>query len=776
MRIRFKILTSIVAIVALTVLAATLIGRTVGMSIVEDQASDHLLTTAQSRAQHIETTLEHYTNKIELFAEQVHLYRTVLGGVFAPGKGNNDTVSTVLAGMTVTDPEIDTVLIVDETGEIEVTSDDDRFPLGMNVGATGIFTKGQQGTYIGASDLPGIGESFVLCTAAPFPTAWDPAAPEHKPSGVVIFEGGQDRLFRITTDSTGLGKTGEVYIVDAQGRMVTPSRFSQDAVLKQHVDLPPAIRASLSSDSANEGKDAWEVISSVNYEGSKVMGVYHQLPAAEWTLAVEKGSNEVFSPVSRLTSAMMWVLVGVLVLGVGLALLLSRTMSKPIERLHKGAEAIISGNWDHDLSTTAKDEIGELSRAFSRMTANLRQKTDALRDSEHKFRTIFERANDEIVYLDKQGTILDVNKKIEEMLGYKPEEVIGRNFADIGTMMTDDDRSSMDRAIGRATVKPGAQGMYELELHHKDGNPVYVEANVTTVERDGKLEKILAVVRDITERKQIEEEKAQAYDRLEAALRDLETSQEQLLQSAKLAAIGELVAGVAHDLANPLTSILLHSELLREENNGNVHESAQAITRHAERAVGIIDNLLGFARKHGPQKSAISVNDIVRSTVELRNYELRKAKIRTNLDLDPDLPTTMADANQLQQVFFNLMGNAEQAMHEAHGQGHLTIRTNRKTDNTIQVQFEDDGPGMPQEVMERIFEPFFTTKENGKGTGLGLSICKGIVDRHSGRIHVESTLGQGTTFTIEIPITAEENIAASPNREKHNPLPQLPQF
>jgi two-component system NtrC family sensor kinase len=216
--------------------------------------------------------------------------------------------------------------------------------------------------------------------------------------------------------------------------------------------------------------------------------------------------------------------------------------------------------------------------------------------------------------------------------------------------------------------------------------------------------------------------------------------------------MGQIVAGIAHELNNPLTIVIgnIQLMLMRERNEKNV-ESLSRIQDGAERATKIVKNLLTFARQETPERKLVSVNNVIRKSIELRSYELRISNIEVSTEMDEELPETMADSHQLQQVFLNLIVNAEHAMIDAHSKGLLRI-TSRREDGKILIFFSDDGPGIPKESLHRIFEPFYTTKAVGKGTGLGLSICQGIIVEHGGKIDVESTVGRGTTFIIELPI------------------------
>ncbi len=247
---------------------------------------------------------------------------------------------------------------------------------------------------------------------------------------------------------------------------------------------------------------------------------------------------------------------------------------------------------------------------------------------------------------------------------------------------------------------------------------------------------------------------------LEQTRRRLDGAIEQLVQAEKLAALGELVAGVAHEINNPLASVLGYTQLaLRRDPPEHIRRYLATAASEAERAGKIVRNLLTFARKHPPEKSLHSLNEIVEKTLDLKAYHFRTSQIRVERDLDRDLPKTMLDAHQIQQVVLNLLNNAEQALAERGRGGRIRVATRRRGD-FLELVAEDDGPGIPEEIQARIFEPFFTTKREDRGTGLGLSLCHGIVQEHGGSIRVESRPGQGATFFVTLPILEGSDGAA----------------
>jgi C4-dicarboxylate-specific signal transduction histidine kinase len=230
--------------------------------------------------------------------------------------------------------------------------------------------------------------------------------------------------------------------------------------------------------------------------------------------------------------------------------------------------------------------------------------------------------------------------------------------------------------------------------------------------------------------------------------------QERLYLTDRLASVGEMAAGIAHELNNPLTGIIGLAELLSGAENGysdEAKEDLRMISNEAQRAADVVKNLLTFARKHQPVKQTVKINDVIENVLKLRTYEHKVNNIQVLSRFDGELPEIIVDQFQMQQVFLNIILNAEQAMMEASNRGRLVITTKRLGD-TIRISFSDSGLGITPENMRKLFSPFFTTKEVGKGTGLGLSICYGIVTNHGGKIYAQSKAGEGATFIIELPV------------------------
>jgi two-component system NtrC family sensor kinase len=228
-----------------------------------------------------------------------------------------------------------------------------------------------------------------------------------------------------------------------------------------------------------------------------------------------------------------------------------------------------------------------------------------------------------------------------------------------------------------------------------------------------------------------------------------------------MVALGQLVSSVAHELSNPLTSILGYAQLLLRRHESKEREAdVQRILQEAERASRIAKNLLQFARGAKPERAAVDLNEVVRRALALRAHELGLEEIEIHLELDPQLPPVLGDAAQLQQVLLNLLVNSEQAIQHGRGRGHIRLRTRPVSGDRLAVDVVDDGPGIAPEALPRIFDPFFTTKPPGVGTGLGLSIAYGIAHDHGGTVAVDSRPGCGAMFTVELPATSAPPLPA----------------
>lgn len=389
------------------------------------------------------------------------------------------------------------------------------------------------------------------------------------------------------------------------------------------------------------------------------------------------------------------------------------------------------------LSSWMVGKQGEMKRRLEITTAELKQQSMMLKSeiaerkqTEEKYRLIAEYSADIIYKLNiNEEKFNYVSPSVERLLEYTEKETLTIKLKEI---LTPESYKKQRDELQEDIQNGKLSNTLQIDVIHKDGRiiPFEVHASLVLDDKQAPVE-IVGVARDITERKKMEE---------------------QIIMQDRLASIGQLTSSLAHELNNPLTSIISFSHLLLGKKFAEeTKQDLKIIYDEAQRIASTVKNLLTFTRKQSQEKRLMSVNECIQKVLEMRAYEQKVNNIQVNAQLDPDLPKIMGNSAQLQQVFFNIVINAEFFMLEANKKGALSIKT-EKAGNSVRVFFTDNGPGISDENIRRIFLPFFTTKEVGKGTGLSLSICQGIITEHGGRILVESEPGNGAIFVIELPV------------------------
>jgi len=392
-----------------------------------------------------------------------------------------------------------------------------------------------------------------------------------------------------------------------------------------------------------------------------------------------------------------------------------------------------------------------LEREVAAQTRSLMDSLAATAAAEHNVRSLMEAVPDAIVVLDPEGRVLDQNPSARAMVAVHPPP---------GTPPGHSAFESLDRhaaAHVRTNLDAAFRGevrRFEVPFTHTDGGMGMRSVIYAPVREGGKIRKVLALVRDVSEQRRTDA---------------------QLQQAEKLAAMGQLVSGVAHEINNPAAIISGFAEtLLLDDMDEEQRDMVRMIRDEAQRIGRITSNLLAFARSGGKERGLVDLNDIVQRTFALRSYYLTTLNILVKLDLDPDSPRTWANGSEMQQLLLNLLINAEQALLTVPPPRSIVLRT-RTVDQNVLLQCVDTGPGVAPELRSKIFDPFFTTKPEGVGTGLGLSICYGIARDHGGSIWVDSTPGAGATFTVSLPRDprAAPRPAAPPPEPATAPAPHL---
>src|SRR5579864_6048370 len=384
-----------------------------------------------------------------------------------------------------------------------------------------------------------------------------------------------------------------------------------------------------------------------------------------------------------------------------------------------------------DTSRAVWDAVGKIVRYQGTLVevTERREMEKALRRQEEFQRYLLESFPDLILVIDLNGRYSFVSSRIHDLRGYKPEDLLGKKVEEEQDYSPELLGLYSDLTAGRKKF-----GSCDYSARHRDGSWRTTRASASPLfDAENKVSGVIVSVRDITVEKKLEQ---------------------QIIQSERLAAMGQMIGGFAHELNNPLTSILGMSELLQEgEAPESVRKQMVILQQQARRAAEIVKNLMYFSQPPAPGKSPIDLGELVQRTLHLHAYSLRKSNITVDFLKENSVPAISGDAHQLMQVFLNLILNSEQAMREVRDRGTLRIRM-EKREQSVSVIFQDDGPGISPEILPNIFDPFYTTKRPGRGTGLGLSICKAILREHNGNVEAASGPGGGAVFTVTLPVTA----------------------
>lgn len=383
-----------------------------------------------------------------------------------------------------------------------------------------------------------------------------------------------------------------------------------------------------------------------------------------------------------------------------------------------------TGDTSLRVSSMGNDEITVLGNSVNNMLEKLGKTETELRTQKNLIDRIMANIPNIVIMIDEELNITLVNNTFCEVFKTNESDALGKPLS------TFIPHQQILEITNRLDITNGPEHQFELMLKIDNVERI-LDTRIIWIED----QETLLIGRDITEERE---------------------RQEKLYLTERLASIGEMAAGIAHEINNPLTGIIMLSQLLERSNiPDEVKKDVIDIKSEASRVADVVKNLLAFARKQPPSRQLTQINRIIEDVLRLRQYEQTVNNIEVRLDLAPDLPEIMVDNVQMQQVFLNLVLNAEYSMAQSDKQGRLLIAS-YVSDGKIAVSISDNGLGIKQENLMKIFQPFFTTKEVGKGTGLGLSLCYGIVKRHGGSISVLSELGKGAKFTVELPINAPE--------------------
>ena len=690
----------------------------------------------------------------------------------------------------------------------------------------------------------------------------------------------RDELFKAIQE-VRIGEQGHAMLLSTAGRplicpVLSPDKHTINASLMRQITQPTAGWV-VAEDDSHGGRNAIVGYAPVRFPVALARESLGG-DGVQWIAFVRQDPQETFAPLTQLIWKVSAGAIGVFVLMLLAGSFLARRIVRPIQVLQEGAAMIGRGQLDHRLAITTGDEIEKLADSFNQMAASLRHHTEGLehevarrtrdlRESQERYKILFDEAADSVIMVNPGGGIIAVNRRQEAILKYPEEQLVGRRFIDL---ILPKYQPSVTALIDEILKGSNKTPTVEVKVFDRAGRPVSMELDLTGIGA-GPMTYIMVQLRDITERKalarqlqeyseslelkvqertrEIEETKTYLENLLENAndviytldldqrftyvnskveswgyrkddligrpylswmskrhrgkrLRttlDIGTKQayeveiltktgeprnalvsvsplrdnggqivgvlgiarditekkrleQQVLNAEKLASIGKLAAGVAHEINNPLGGILNCLYNLRKKSVSleRTTEYLASMEEGLRRVQKIVRQLLDFSQQYEPELAPTEVNAVVERVLTLTNYAFEGTRVRLRRELGNELPPLMADQHMLEQVLMNLILNAVQAIR---GEGVVTVRSGHDGP-WCTIEVEDTGCGISPDVLPKIFDPFFTTKGQGEGTGLGLSVSLGIVERHGGEIAVKSQVGRGTAFTVRLPAMA----------------------
>jgi len=525
----------IIALSLLTVVSITciLISRNISTDIIKQQITDNLINATQSRANHIKTLLGEYEELAKMVVTGVTFRDAVDESIDHTRRIEkvNQRIKTIIESH----QEISRIRVLNKEGIVIASSHKDT---GIDKSTHEIFLKGKEGVFIGDLHLSSFTHKYVLGIS-------DPILLNKQFAGVLVINFDVDKeLFQITTDRTGLGESGEAYLVNKDGYMISPSRFIDEIVLKQKVDLKHIKGINHTESSLALPRKVADIIN--DYRGIEVLSVHTHLPEMGWYLVAQIDTQEAFAPITQLTNTLILLFVIILSIAIFISSFIPRTITRPIRRLHEGTEEITKGNLNYKVGTTSSDEVGQLSRAFDEMTANLKKSREELEEysknlekkveertrdlevdiskrkkveealykSQQEFDSLFRSSPEALVYLDKKGKVLDTNTRFCELFGYSLKEIKGRNIDD--GMIHPSDKIEEGKKLSIKALEGYLN--YETIRKKKDGTLFPVSISVTPLAIDGQAKGAIGTYIDISKRIKLQNALQESEKRLSYAV------------------------------------------------------------------------------------------------------------------------------------------------------------------------------------------------------------------------------------------------------------------
>lgn len=747
LRIRTKLTLFVLSLVVIALLVShAIVHIQTEHTIIKDVLS-HLESVASMQENHLQRILDQNNERLALVASRTQLRLSLVSFLENRDPKHQQKMNKILLDAQNSIPDFETISVLSLKGEVVASTNIDL--LGADFSDREPFLLGQSSP---SKPLLSLNENQLLMHLSA------PLYLDQHEIGVVLIRTHPNDLLSLAREYTGLGETGEMLLAEKNGdhiKFLTPLRFDPHAALRRKMLLSNNNMAIIQ---AFEGKERL-LTDATDYRGQRVFASIRNLENSDWAMVIKIDRAEALAPVQALKRQLLGVLCVLLVFSVILSLWASRTVTRPLNRLTSIASRVGAGDFSQRFEPITKDDIGQFGKALNETIQNLADAHAKLRESEHRYRFLFDHSPLGYLLTSATGTIIDANNTSCEMFGYSREEIVNRSPE---ALIPDD----FERMRKRVNDSKNINEPFHLitDAVTEDGKSFPIEMHGVAVRFHGSRGNLI-ILQDISKRVAEEETERQM--------------QERMAQTQRLESLGVLAGGIAHDFNNLLMAIMGHADLAREDATAKAidTDNIDQIIKASKRAADLCNQMLAYAGKGTFVLQDISLSRQIRETTHMLRASISK-KCSLHLELNDNVPLIKGDPTQIHQILMNLVINASEAIGEENGTITITSGTKECRLDTpdesdiiaipnagkyLFVKVTDTGKGIDPGAMQHLFEPFYTTKFTGRG--LGLPVVLGIVRRHKGALKVQSEPGKGTSFEVFIPaiITSDNDAPASPS-------------
>ncbi len=762
MSIRTKIILSFIVPFVIIMAVLGIFGPNYVSNTIKDQIFNHLQTATQSRARHVETVIEMYKQRARSLTSKTWLRKYLKSYLETGDEEYKTQVEDILADVQAENPNFLHISIINPEGQIIISTN--KNSVGEDVSNQDFFINGKKSYTISDLHEPEDDGSRLHIAG--------PLIQDGELLGVVAVASDGKAIESAVAEYTGLGETGEIYLVNKEGYMITPSRFREDTFLKEKANslqTRSCFEEHIEGYSPVEMEEHTEIY--FDYRGEKVLGIHAYIPEMQWCLLAEIDESEALATSKQLVIIISLMLIGFILIYIIFAFWLANRIAKPIKDLQQGAEIIAKGNLDHKVGTKSKNEIGQLSRAFDEMTVAIKksraevdikveeqtkdikqkeqnlesqqkailnvledveQEKDKTAQEKNRIETIMQSIGDGVFVIDQNYKIIIFNKVASDISGFTSEQALGKRYDKVLKFVFEDTDKINDKFVKQSFATSQVQEMTNhTVIITKLGKKIPVADSAAPLkDKSGKVTGCVVVFRDVTKERKIDQAKT------------------------------EFVSLASHQLRTPLSAINWYTEMLLSGDAGKLTKEQKkyldTIYTGNQRMVDLVNALLNVSRIElgtlAIEPEPTDLTKIITSVIGELEPEIQTKELNVSKEFDENLPAISTDPKLIRIVFQNIISNA---VKYTPAKGKVDVGLTKQNSDLL-FSVTDTGYGIPKQQQSKIFTKLFRAdnvmEKDTDGTGLGLYVVKYIVQEAGGKIWFESQENKGTTFYVTIPI------------------------